>query len=559
MKKLTFYIISLVVLPAVIHAQYTGGDGRGDVSLTLNNTFLANYFKTAGNWSEVNNWSDAALPTSVQNANIAAAAVVGDDYVHPALTIASVGSVTISPGKSLTISGTLTNHAGMSGLVISSNATGTGSLIHNTDNVNATIQRYITGSTDLTIFKYHFVAVPLTSAASPVSNLFLDSYLENFSESTNSWVSMGASTTNPLDVTRGYMIYYPAASTTYSFAGPMNNGSFTALTSYTTGYGYNLVPNPYPSAIDWDAASGWTKTNVDNAVYIWPSDAGSGATATNYASYVNSVSINSGSRYIATGQSFFVHANATSPVLTMDNGVRLHNGVQFFKTTESIPRLLRISCVANGATDETVVRFTEAATTGFDGNWDAYKMQGGADAPQLSSVASDNSNLSINSMPSGAGAVAVPVKFSFSTATDVTFTASGMESFNENIPIYLEDLALSKMVNLRLNPVYTFSYQTGNVIDRFILYFSGSVGTEELSVGSGKAFIGNGRLFIDAPGMKGQMADITIHNSLGQLLSTDKVVMNGIVSVDAPQNTGVFIVQVVTANQHFVAKVLNKQ
>ena len=37
--------------------------------------------------------------------------------------------------------------------------------------------------------------------------------------------------------------------------------------------GFNLVGNPYPSAIDWDAASGWTKTNIDNAVYYFKASA----------------------------------------------------------------------------------------------------------------------------------------------------------------------------------------------------------------------------------------------------------------------------------------------
>ena len=104
---------------------------------------------------------------------------------------------------------------------------------------------------------YHLVSVPIAQASSPTSNLFLDSYLYYFDETQNSanngWVNMGTSTTNPLTVTRGYMVYYQAgSSTTYSFTGPMNNGSFTATTSYTStaaagNQGFNLVPNPYPS------------------------------------------------------------------------------------------------------------------------------------------------------------------------------------------------------------------------------------------------------------------------------------------------------------------------
>ena len=317
------------------------------------------------------------------------------------LVIGSSKTLIIPYDGQLTVNSTLENNGS---LTIESNSAGTGSLIHSTDNVNATIQRYITGSTSLSAMTYHLVSVPLTQASSPTSNLFLGSYLYYFDETQNSadngWVNMGTSTTNPLTVTRGYMIYYPAGSnTTYSFTGPMNNGSLTATTSYTTtagavNKGFNLVPNPYPSAIDWEA-SAWTKTNIDNAIYVW----NSGVSTTNYASYINGSSTNGGSRYIAPGQSFFVHANALSPALTMDNNVRLHNSVSFLKNDSILPDLLKIHADAVGASDEIVVRFADGATAGFDSQWDAFKMSGGTNAPQLYSVTADSISLAINSLP----------------------------------------------------------------------------------------------------------------------------------------------------------------
>ena len=189
------------------------------------------------------------------------------------------------------------------------------------------------------------------------------------------------------------MVYYPGTSQTYNFAGAMNNGSFTATTSFTSGAaannrGKNLVPNPYPSSIDWNAASGWTKIYIYDAVYVW--------NTANYASYVNGVETLGGSRYIAPGQAFFVYAVVPSPVLTMDNNVRVHNSVSFLKNNETIADLLRIHADAGTSSDEIVVRFADGATTGFDGEWDAYKMIGGEDAPQMSSVTADNINLAIN-------------------------------------------------------------------------------------------------------------------------------------------------------------------
>jgi hypothetical protein len=444
--------------------------------------------------------------------------------------------------------------------LIQSDASGSGSLIHNTNNVNATIQRYITGSSDLTAMMYHTVSVPLTSTSSPTSNQFLDAYLFNFPESTNNWVSMGTSTTTALDVKQGYMVYYPGASKTFSFEGLMNNGGFTAFTECTdpTTKGFNLVPNPYPSTIDWNivTGSGWTKTQIDNSIYVWNST----LAAPQYASFVGGVSINGGSKYIAPGQAFFVHTNVAGSAssLVMDNRVRLHNTGGFLKDEQIIPDLLRINMIADGAVDETVIRFMDGATPTFDSDWDAYKLPGSINAPQLSSVSSDNQNLSINSLPKGGAEVIVPLDFSFSSTIDVTLTASGMETFNPNTPIYLEDMTLNKTVNLVTNPVYTFTYQTSDPNDRFLLRFEGASGTNERTDHPGKAFISNNKIFIEVPGMEGYSADITVYNMLGQIMDTNHLIMTGVVSMDAPLNSGIYVVDVASSDQHFVTKVINK-
>ena len=514
---------------------------------------------TSTAWTTLGNWS-CGLPSSNTDVIINTApnypVISTTGVVVKSLTI-NAGSVTINPNATLTVTTTLSNTMGTSGLVIRSDESGTGSLIHNSGNVNGTIQRYITGSSLLDAMMYHFVSVPLYGG-SPVSNLFLGSYLYNFSESANDWVNMGISTTNPLDESWGYMIYYPGASHTYSFAGLMNNGSFTAHTTYTSAPGYNLVPNPYPSAIDWNAANGWIKTNIAGTLYIWP--AGQASSTTNYASWNGTAGTNNGTRYVPVGQSFFIQATGSSPELTMTDSVRVHSSQVFWKDGEVITNLLRIKSVAqlNAAFDEIVVHFREGANPGFDSEFDANKLQGGADAPQLSSVASDNSNLCINSLPISSGEVIVPLNFSFSSSGDITFTASGMESFNADVPIYLEDRQLSKTVNLRLEPVYTFSYQPGSAIDRFRLHFSGVNGIGESSLNNGKAFISNGRIYIDVQDMQGEAAHISVYNSLGQLIGSEDRLMNGVVSIVAPQAPGVFIVHVTSADQHFVTKIINK-
>ncbi|MFN8134769.1 MAG: hypothetical protein U0Z17_05955 [Bacteroidales bacterium] len=80
---------------------------------------------------------------------------------------AIVGSLLINTGKSLVVKSTfnltvtneLGNNSGVSGLVIKSDATGTGSLKHNTANVPATVERYISGATEA----WHLLSSPVAN------------------------------------------------------------------------------------------------------------------------------------------------------------------------------------------------------------------------------------------------------------------------------------------------------------------------------------------------------------------------------------------------------------
>lgn len=508
------------------------------------------------NWNELGNWS-CEIPTPYSDVIIPATAnnpIISSAVSIKSLVINSNAIVTVNPNFSLTVSHTITNLAGNDGLLIKSNTHGTGSLIHHNDDVPATIQRHITGSTDLGIFKYHFISIPLKDEGQLTSNLFHGSYLFDFDESTNQWSSLGASATTGLASNKGYMVYYPSDSVNYSFSGIMNSGTFTIPVTHA-GNGYNLVPNPYPSAIDWDAPLGWSRTGIENAIYIWPAETG---TSGNYAIYVaGGEGTNGGSRNIAQGQSFFVHAT-TSSTLTMDNNVRLHNPVSFLKAEEIIPDLLRIKVVVNNSSDEILVHLTEAATAAYDGDRDAFKLEGGADAPQLSSVLADNTKLSINCLPFDSDLITIPLNFSFNASATISLTAAGMETFTKNLPIYLEDGLTGSIINLRNNPVYTFSYEPGSDESRFKLHFAKVVGIgggQEPTEGT--AYISGGELFVDVPSMKGQKTEIKVYNMLGQQLDLNRVTMNGLINMPFSLPTGVYIVRVTSATQVFASKLVN--
>ena len=111
---------------------------------------------------------------------------------------------------------------------------------------------------------------------------------------------------------------------TVSISGAVNSGALSiGLTNNnnTNTNGFNLVGNPYPSPISWDASSGWTKSNVDNAIYFF--NASGDQYSGTYSSYVNGVG---DGPIIAAMQGFFVHVTSgSSGTLGVSNPVRITN------------------------------------------------------------------------------------------------------------------------------------------------------------------------------------------------------------------------------------------
>lgn len=499
--------------------------------------------------------SEGASPTISSNFTASGALILRKDVaLYGGNTLTSTGSLLIESGKSLyipydgqlTVSGTLSNETGSTGLEIGSWASGTGSLINGTTNVPATVNRYITGSSNLTQMTYHLASVPLTAAASPTSNLFIGSYLFDFDVANNEWVALGTSTTTPLDVTKGYMVYYPDDSNIYQFIGNLNAGTFSPTVIHA-GSGYNLIPNPYPSAIDWSAATGWTKTNINDAIYIWPSG------GSNYATYVGGVSSNGGSRYIPLGQAFFVKTNASSPVLTMTDNVRVHNTQAFFKNDETIPDLLRIHADANGYSDETVVRFTPEATTNADGNYDAWKMKGLNKAPQIYTETIDGNRLSINSLPYDESAYTVPLDFEFKTIGNVTLTFTNQESFASSVNIYLKDELANQTINLRNQPNYTFAHDTLNQANRFKLIFGGTIGIDDPATKASKIWVSGNTLYINASELAGEKALVEIFNTTGQQVYFTNLTLSELTTMKL-NLTGLVIVRIATFGKVITTK-----
>ncbi len=205
---------------------------------------------------------------------------------------------------------------------------------------------------------------------------------------------------------------------------------------------------------------------------------------------------------------------------------RLHNATPFLKSGETIANLLRVKAMANNHADEVVVRFAEGATPLADADFDAEKMFGLDDAPQLYTLTQADEQLSINSLPLMQDQNIVPLNFETQFTGQVSFNFSEIESFDPSVSIYLKDELTNQTINLRNQQVYTFNHNPENDASRFKLVFGGTIGIEESPTIPGNLWISGNTLYIAAPKLFGQTGLVEVYNVSGQKLISKTIVLS---------------------------------
>ncbi|MBX7204285.1 MAG: hypothetical protein K1X81_02565 [Bacteroidia bacterium] len=236
---------------------------------------------------------------------------------------------------------------------------------------------------------------------------------------------------------------------TLDFTGTLNQGTQAMGITYTNNGnsswdGWNFVPNPYPSAIDWNAASGWTKTNVSGTIYVWNAQSGTYATW-NGASGTNGMT----NGRISMGQGFWVKATTTSPTLTMTEAVKVGTATSgFFKTDTKIPHTFRLTMIQDSVVwDDAVFNFDNTFDRSYQKETgDALKLVNSS--INLWSVSSDNEALVINNypMPQETDTVVLGMTSSNGGIFTIKFSA---DSVPDDVLIFLIDEYRNRVIDVR--------------------------------------------------------------------------------------------------------------
>lgn len=458
------------------------------------------------------------------------------------LTGTDVYKITIPDDSFITVEGNLSisdtlemkaSSSGMASLI--TNGTVTGS--------KAIVEQHLSQD------RWQMVSSPVTSAQADV---YAGIYVLDWNEPDSTW-SYITSLSDPLNTAEGYFIWSGStisSPTDVEFTGMLNTGNQTAANlSYNDsnigeGHGWNLVGNPYSSAIEW--TNSWTKSNIDATIYVY-----TGSTYLTWNYNLGGFGTKADGSIPST-QGFWVKANATSPSVTIPNSSRIHSSQSFYKDDEAVLNsMFRVTLNKNEKADEMILGCNPDATTSFDSEFDAFKLFGNEDLPQLYSI-DEETKLCVSLFSKGNHMIPVGVRIA--EAGEHVLSFSGLKDFDNSIEVYLKDKGLtfssSKMINLRQEQEYTFSSEKGFEEGRFEIHFvcNGSENRFATMNAKGDAIIYSYKdeVYVnyqfDVPG------DVTVYDILGQEILTESLTINQLNKVTINNGAGYYIVKVISGS-----------
>lgn len=493
---------------------------------------FANLTATNGDWNTASNWTGGVtVPGIVHNAIIESGGTVVIDAaaVCNNLTVASGGQLTLNAGKTLTVNGNMEIASG--GSFIQNGTLGvTGS---------TTAKRFIAGANwSLGTDGWHLLSSPVANQA--ISGSFTvpnyDFYAWN--EPTLQWYNqkIGSHGINTFNVGQGYLVAYETSGTK-EFVGTLNTADKSVnLTKSgsgaTTSYGFNLLGNPYPSALTW--ATGWTLGNVNAVAKIWNS------TGKSYSDIA-------AGNPIPAMNGFMVYTTANQ-ALTIPAAARVHSSTAWYKSSDQ-----QIKLIANdpeGASYQpSIIKFIADATTGFDLEYDSYMLTGFA--PNFYSIA-DNSSFSLNALPEASSGLTIP--FGFVKNASSNFNIELAESIDGYI-IYLRDLKTNTVVNLSEKISYSFISEEGDDAKRFELFF-GVLGVDNLDkLAAAAVYNVDNKIVVTNVSGKTKM---DVYNVQGQLLNNYEFFSNGNHEISVNLPTGIYMVRLSNGGEMKTMKVIVK-
>jgi hypothetical protein len=448
------------------------------------------------------------------------------------------------------------------------------------------------GVTNLGKINYFRNSMPMkkydyTYWASPVANQSLINFSPNtlfdkyfyWNTSINYWVN--AASSSIMTAGKGYIIRAPDVSpfnltsgSVFSgqFYGTPNNGTISTYIFGSLDVNYNLIGNPYPSAIDADAflnynsvTNGgvlagtlylWTHntpitnymyTSQDYAVYNLTGGVGTIPAPSNPCTGCNN-SIPNGK--IAAGQSFFIEGLADG-YATFKNEMRFGTNAQFFKNTNSNANTKNRFWLDlyndSGLFKQVLIGYISGATNEYDPNYDGPIMEGGNPIMFYSIV--NDKKLSIQGR-TNTFSVNDEINLGYKTTNAGVYAIklSNFEGLFLNQEIYIKDSFTNEVFNLRMGD-YSFSTDAGTFDNRFKLIFTNTTLATNLQIPNSEGImVYKSANTIHVKSGSNKMSEVVMYDIQGRTLQSYTNINLSEFQFPAPTESQIVVLKISTQN-----------
>lgn len=381
---------------------------------------------------------------------------------------------------------------------------------------------------------------------------------------------------------RGYIVRAPqnyavegnggAAAQKYTahFTGKPNNGIVTHDVTGITGEDkWNLLSNPYPSAINIEEFLEQNKAHIDGTIYLWthntrllpntdstdlyhysPSDYASynlsGAVATKARAAENEdnpdadhINSNLPTAFLPAGQAFFVKGLSNGTV-SFSNRHRGGSNNNFFRPSPTTPidnwdmkgkHRVWLNLAGTNAFNQIMVGYIENATNGMDWGYDGLQFAG--NKVTLYSIL-DGQHLVIQgkALPFNNQDV-VPLGYNTTLTGNLTISIDHMDGLFVGQAVYLEDKLLDISHNLKLG-AYSFATAPGTFNERFQLRYVPTVelGNPEYGPKTNDLMVykNNGAIVIKSD--LESLDHVTVYDLLGRVVFEKRDVDQNLLRID---------------------------
>lgn len=508
-------------------------------------------------------WDNGA-PTSNTTAIISGDYSVSENINACSLIVNNDAVVTIPSGFNVTLNGAITVSSGSFTL---------------NDNANLIQLSDVANSGNITVNRNSAALLRLdyTLWSSPVTNdsLYLQTFspatstnrFYNYSSSTNLYAAIASPSTTNFALGQGYLIRMPndASSTDRTnypgvFTGVPNNGNIPiTMTNGGVGKGFNLVGNPYPSAISIAQFVADNSDNITGTLYYWRKTNNSASPS--YCTWAAGTFISNGESQVVdpngiiqSGQGFFVEALNSATTVVFNNGQRATNNMNQLHKAKVVERntIWLNATNSTGAFSQMAVGYITNATLGVD-EFDGKYYNDGVIA--LNSLL-DNTDYVVQGRPLPFdGTDVVPLSFKATNAGDYTIAIDHVDGlFTTSQDIILKDNDNGKETNLKSNS-YTFTAQAGVANTRFSLKYQKTLGVTAPTLDDTSIIVYKKQGVINVKSNVSSIENVKLYDIRGRLLDEKNKINANEIGIECSKYAGqVLIVRIATADNKVISK-----